>query len=269
MMTESGAPQREFYGIRRPGIFLISILLGITVIEYIFVYMDVRFGIILALFLTIAIYVAVSIPKTESNVTKAAESLALVPLYVLFTSSLPWFFIEQVYLLPAVYSIILSLVFFHIYDKKIELRELGLTLEGSGKWILIGAIIAIPTGTIEYYVLRTEPAFPFFALQNLIRDFIYMLLFVSLAEELLFRGLIQRDLQNVFGDGKGLFLAAYLFGIMHMTWRSIPELFFTFFAGYLMGYMYTKTKSLMGPISLHAVNNTVLVGILPYLLGGR
>lgn len=253
----------------KPGIYLLAILLGITVLEYVFVYMDVGIGIILALFLTVAIYLSVSIPKKESHVTKAAESLALVPLYVLFTASLPWFFIEQVYLLPAVYSIILALVFFHIYDKEIDLKDLGLTFQGSRKWIIIGALIALPTGTVEYYILRTEPAAPFFTLPTLIRDFAYMLFFVGLAEEMLFRGLIQRDLQRVFGDGKGLFLAAYLFGVMHMTWRSVPELFFTFFAGYLLGYIYTRSKNLMGPISLHAVNNTVLVGILPYLIGGR
>lgn len=251
-----------------PALFLILILLAITVVEYIFVYMNVAYGIILALLLTVLIYVAVSLPKIENDVTKAAESLALVPLYILFTSSLPWFFIEQLYLLPAVYSIILALVFFHIYDKNIELKSLGLSFAGSGKWIILCSLIAIPTGAIEYYVLKPEPAFPFFELKNLFRDIFYMFLFVALAEELLFRGLIQTNLQRVFGTRLGLFLASYLFGIMHMTWRSIPELFFTFFAAILIGYIYNKSRNLMGPIFLHGVNNTALVGVLPYMLGG-
>jgi hypothetical protein len=97
------------------------------------------------------------------------------------------------------------------------------------------------------------------------RDFVYMTLFVGLGEELLFRGIIQRDLQDIFGKHTGLIIASYLFGIMHLTWRSVPELFFAFLAGMLLGYIYNRTNSLIGPIFLHGVNNTVLVGVLPYL----
>ena len=246
--------------------FLILILIAITVVEYIFVYTNVAYGIVLALVLVVAIYVAVSLPGEENPVTRAAESLALVPLYILFTSSLPWFFIDQEYLLPAAYSIVLALVFFHVYDKDIDLRGIGLTFSGAWKWILICSLIAIPTGTIEYYVLKPEPALPSFEVKYLLRDFFYMLVFVGVAEELLFRGLIQTDLQRVFGMRNGLLLTSYLFGVMHMTWRSSAELLFTFFAALLIGYIYNRSKNLMGPIFLHGVNNTVLVGILPYVL---
>jgi membrane protease YdiL (CAAX protease family) len=215
--------------------FLIFILGAITLVEYIFAYQNVAYGIVLALALVVLIYFAVSLPERENDVTRAAESLALVPLYILFTSSLPWFFVEQVYLLPAVYSIVLALVLLHMYDKQITPESLGLTFRGSFRWIVLCSILAIPTGTIEYLVLRPEPAAPSFELTNLLRDFVYMLLFVGLAEEILFRGLIQRDLQRVFVPWKGLFLASYLFGVMHMTWRSVAELLFTFFAVLLMG----------------------------------
>lgn len=48
-----------------------------------------------------------------------------------------------------------------------------------------------------------------------------MVLFVGLAEELLFRGIIQTDLQRIFGKLPGLLSASYLFGIMHLTWRLL------------------------------------------------
>lgn len=194
-------------------LFIILIFVAIAVLEYIFVYMNVAYGIILALFLTILIYVVVSIPRFETDVTRAAESLALIPLYVLFTASLPWFFIKQAYILPAVYSIILSLCFVHIYEKRIDLKDVGLTTTNWRKWLIIGSIIGIPTGIIEYLVLLPEPAFPAFQL----RDYVYMILFVGLAEELLFRGIIQTDLQRIFGKLPGLLSASYLFGIMHLT----------------------------------------------------
>lgn len=245
-------------------LFVVSIFAAITVLEYIFVYMNVAYGIILALFLTIFIYVVVSIPRFETDVMRAAESLALIPLYVLFTSSLPWFFIKQEYILPAVYSIILSLCFLHLYEKKINPKDVGLTTKSWPKWLLIGSVIGIPAGIMEYLVLLPAPAFPELQLRYLLRDYMYMVLFVGLAEELLFRGIIQTDLQRIFGRLPGLLSASYLFGIMHLTWRSAPELIFTFWAGYLLGYIYNRTNSLTAPIFLHGVNNVMLVAVLPY-----
>ena len=92
-----------------------------------------------------------------------------------------------------------------------------------------------------------------------------MLLFVGFGEELLFRGLIQVDLMKVFGSVWGLVLASAMFAVMHLTWRSIPELFFVFAAGLVLGYFYWKTRSLTLPIIIHAANNVMLVAVLPYL----
>jgi hypothetical protein len=247
-------------------ISILLILAAITGLEYVFVYIDPGDGIIIALFLTLTIYVLVSIPEKEDLLTRSAESLALIPLYVLFTSSLPWFFVNQVYLLPAVYSIILALCLWHIYEKKISSVQLGLVSRRFFFYTFVGALVGIFTGSIEYAILKPSAALPTFQLKYLLRDWAYMTFFVGLGEEVLFRGIIQTDLQNLLGKQKGLLLAAYLFGIMHLTWRSVPELLFAFLSGYLLGYIFNKTGSLIMPISLHGINNTMLVGILPYLV---
>lgn len=247
-------------------LFILGIMIAITVVEYIFVYTNVGYGIILALFVIIGIYLLAAVPEKENEVTLAAESLALVPMYVLFTASLPWFFIRQSYLLPGVYSIIIGLCFWHIYEKKTDLSVLGLTRKNFLKYALIGALIGIPTGTIEYFVLKPAPAFPSFEMLYFFRDFAYMTFFVGLGEEVLFRAIIQRDLIDAFGARSGLLMQSYLFGIMHLTWRSPMELAFATFAGYLLGYFYYKTGNLTGPIVLHGVNNTMLVAVWPYLL---
>jgi membrane protease YdiL (CAAX protease family) len=54
--------------------------------------------------------------------------------------------------------------------------------------------------------------------------------------------------------------------VMHLTWRSIPELFFVFLASLILGYIYHKTKSLVGPIMMHGTGNVILVAIMPYLI---
>lgn len=50
--------------------------------------------------------------------------------------------------------------------------------------------------------------------------------------ELLFRGVIQRDLIHAFGPAAGLVLASSVFCAMHIVGRSISEPALVFFHGY-------------------------------------
>lgn len=245
--------------------FILLIFAGIMLSQYIFAYSNVGYGILFSLLITLVIYIKISITKFSSELTKCAESLALIPLYVLLTSSLPWFFIEQQLLLPMVYSLILGLCFWHMYEHNIDLKKVGLIKHNMLGYAFLGAIIAIPLGIIEYRILFPSPASPSFELTYFARDIVYMTLFVAFGEELLFRGIIMNDLKHLFGWKSALIGQAFLFGVMHITWRSIPELGFAFMAGTTLGYMYHRTGSLMGPIAMHSMNNIILVGVLPYL----
>ena len=247
-------------------LFIIAIVLAITLCEYVFTYQNVAYGIVLALGLALLIYLIVSVLHLDERITKCAESLSLIPLYILFTSSLPWFFINQQYLLPTVYSCILGLCLWHIYQKNLSLKELfGFSKEKLLKYSLIGLAIGAPLGVVEYLVLHPSPAFPTFEVKYLLRDVVYMFLFVGVAEELLFRGLIQRDLTEAFGWKWALFGTSVIFAVMHLTWRSIPELGFVFIAGLILGALYLKTRSLVAPIVAHGVNNVMLVAVVPYI----
>ena len=134
------------------------------------------------------------------------------------------------------------------------------------KYALIGILLGIPLGTTEYFIITPAAAFPTFEIKYLMRDLVYMVAFVGLGEELLFRGLLQRDLINVFGWKQGIVLASLVFAVMHLTWRSVPELVFVFFASLVFGYLYYKTKSLVAPIVVHGIGNVMLVAVMPYLL---
>jgi len=247
-------------------VFIAIICVTIAACEYVFAYQNVAYGIVIALALAILIYFMLSVLRLDRRIASCGESLALIPLYILFTSSLPWFFINQQYLLPAVYSCILGLCLWHVYQKKLSLRELfGFSKEKLLKYSLVGLAVGIPLGIGEYFILYPAPAFPSFEVKYLFRDMVYMFCFVGIAEELLFRGLIQRDLAGAFGWKWGLFAASVLFAVMHLTWRSVPELGFVFIAGLILGALYLKTKSLVAPIVAHGINNVILVSVLPYI----
>ncbi len=239
---------------------------GIGWCEWVFVYRDAGWGITLALFMSIAIYAAVSLWVADPRLADCLESLVLLPLYILFTSSLPWFFIDQLYLIPAVYSLVTGLALVHAYRKRIDLRPLFLVPRRrvlQSLWL--GLALGIPLGAVEYFIITPTPAFPSFGLGNLLRDLVYMVFFVGLGEELLFRGLIQRDLSRLLGWKPGLVLTGVTFGIMHLTWRSVPEVFFTTGAGLVFGYVYHRTGNLVAPVLIHGIGNVTLISVMPYL----
>lgn len=245
--------------------FVLGIILFITACEWIFAFRNVSYGIVLALALSVLIYLALSLIKFDPTTESCSEALALVPLYILFTSSLPWFFLDPQLRLPAVYVIVLVLCAWHIYLKGLDFKELGLKKDRFLLWAALGVLLALPLGFTEFFVISITPAYPEFHWKYLLRDLVYMTLFVGLGEELLFRSIIQTALKNLFGRWWGLFLAAAIFGVMHMTWRSGLEVFFTFCAGLAFGYFYEKTGSLTGPVIMHGVGNTILVAVMPYL----
>lgn len=251
----------------KPALVILAVMTAIAVSEYIFAYRNVGYGITISLVLVIALYSYLGFRTKEDGLTSCLESLSLVPLYILFTSSLPWFFIDQQYLLPAVYSSIIGLCLLHVYLRELNLKEL-INLP-DWKTIFRFFLLSIPigscTGLVEYLILKTQPAYPDFGIGYLILNLFYMIFFVGLGEEFLFRGLIQNDLSKLFGWKWGLFGTALLFSIMHLTWRSVPELFFVFIAGLIFGSLYLKTKSLALPILVHGINNTVLMAVYPYL----
>jgi membrane protease YdiL (CAAX protease family) len=248
-----------------PAAVILVIILLLVFSQYVFVYSDAGLGIVISLLMALGVYIFISVVRLKSDLVRSAESLILIPLYVLFTSSMPWFFIEQQFLLPMVYSLILGLCFWHMYEHDLDLGDVGIVRGRIAKYLVLGAIIAIPTGVIEYLILTPEPAFPSFQLKNFAIDIVYMTFFVGLGEEILFRGIIMNDLKRLFDWRVAVIAQGVIFGVMHMTWRSLPEMAFTTSAGILLGYFYHRTGSLIGPISLHAANNVILVGVLPYI----
>jgi uncharacterized protein len=253
----------------RAVVYLSVLLAAIGVVEYVFAYGNPAVSAVLALALALGMALVSALAPLRQALIRCTDSLALVPVYILLTASIPWFFFHQQLWTPAVYSLVLALCLWHIQARRLSFSRLaGLHLTWRQLWrpLLLGAAIGTPTGFLEYLVLQVPAPSPTFAWPYLLRDTLYMVVFVGLGEELLFRGLIQTDLSRALGRHWGLLLGSVLFMVMHLTWRSVPELVFVFFAGGLMGYLYLRTGNLAASISMHAVNNIMLVSICPYLV---
>lgn len=83
--------------------------------------------------------------------------------------------------------------------------------------------------------------------------------FVPIAEELLFRGIVQGELRQAFSEKAAIFLQAALFGLFHM---NLIQSVYAFFPALAFGFLYALSRSIAVPILLHMLFN-LLGGILP------
>jgi len=83
-----------------------------------------------------------------------------------------------------------------------------------------------------------------------------LIVFVPLAEELFYRGMVQPVLQRWLGGWKGLGVTALFFAAAHVrAERNLHLLLPLFVLGAALGYLYNRTRSLAAPITLHALYN--------------
>lgn len=118
-------------------------------------------------------------------------------------------------------------------------------------------------GKIEYNIITVESLIPVPTLQNILIFAVIMIVFTGLAEELLFRSIVQTRLEQITGSRAGLMTASLLFGAMHSGYGTIYEIMFTFSAGFLIGYLFQKTRSLTFIALTHGLINVFLFGLIP------
>lgn len=88
---------------------------------------------------------------------------------------------------------------------------------------------------------------------------------VPIAEELLFRGIIQGELSAVMSPWLAVFIQAVLFSAFHM--QAVQSLY-VFLPGLAMGLAYLASRSIWIPILMHMVFNFLGSGALIELTGG-
>jgi membrane protease YdiL (CAAX protease family) len=128
--------------------------------------------------------------------------------------------------------------------------------------IVLGLLIAEG----EYLIIRTNGLIPDLSTFNLLMLSIVMIFFVGLVEEIIFRSILQNRLQMMFGNWAGLIFTSVLFGLMHSGYGSIYEVIYASLVGFLIGYLFYRTRSLPFVAMLHGFINIFLFGVIPLLI---
>ena len=148
------------------------------------------------------------------------------------------------------------LYLFMRFVEKRKFKELGLKIKDRGFDLLAGVIIGLIVMATGFFLLIVLNEIN---VQNFNLDLEEILLSigvfmaVSISEELLCRGYIQRNLMYSFNNYIALIISSLLFALAHsfnpnLSWIALAGLFG---AGILLGLSYIYTKNLWFPISLH------------------
>jgi len=86
-------------------------------------------------------------------------------------------------------------------------------------------------------------------------------LLIPVIEEIIFRGIIMGEFLSTMKPDIAVFLAAFVFGTMHM---QPVQIVYAFVCGLILGYVYLYSGSLLMSIGLHILFN-LLGGILPVI----
>jgi len=151
--------------------------------------------------------------------------------------------------------ILMPLLYWLLYNKleKREITELG--RKGFMKDMLAGLLLS--AGTISFVLLilallgyyKIESFHP---QMSLIPLFIVIISLVFV-EELLFRGIIYRIVEDSLGTNLSLIISGLLFGLFHITNESmnIQSFIAVMIGGMMVGIMFTYTKRLWMPLFFH------------------
>ena len=213
------------------------------------------------------IVIIVAIEVLNGERVELLEALALVSLLRVVNLSFTIVPTVTLYWLLVIYGVMLIAIISVVAHRKLSRHDLGLT-GGRALAVLLpfGALIGVALALIEYRILANPALIPSFSVIGLIELSVVMIFIVTLVEELIFRALLQSELVVRSGPIAGIIITSVIFGAMQSGFANYYELLFAFVVGIVFGVAFYKTKSLPFVVTMHAVNNIVLFGVLPFLL---
>jgi len=169
------------------------------------------------------------------------------------------------------------IVYFVVYKYKENLEALGLKLSSSFKNILSGitgyifmlpllfTVLAVSVWLLNIigYTPPPQPVFEVFMKESRSRVLLFLTIFVSvfgpIIEEMFFRGFMYSAIKKRFGVLIGMILSASIFSVLH---TNIVGFLPIMVLGMFLAYLYEKTGSLVAPMVVHIIHNSVIIAFV-------
>jgi len=168
---------------------------------------------------------------------------------------------------PLIYLIVLTM----IVIEKTNVVAFGFKSQNIGKSLLSGLIFYLVFAgsmlSIQYslvYAFTGHATVESFDILFFLLAMPFHTLCVGISEEGLFRGYMQTHLEKVSTVGKAVLIQAVLFGIWHFVWNLYPlnvwgmteYVLSSLFWGLVVGYFYSKARSLVPVVLIHGLWNS-------------
>ena len=165
--------------------------------------------------------------------------LSIAPLIRILSLSIPLQGVagQYVYLITGIPFLIAIIVTarmagFHMSDLYLSQKNHQKSRHG-WKVQLAVALIGIPLGLMEYFILRPEPIIPQLTPGAVVTASVILIIFTGFTEELTFRGVMKRATDDLFGVRISVIYVSLVFAVLHITHLSALDVFFVFGVGLL------------------------------------
>lgn len=253
----------EFKINKKDFIYLIGYLVAIVVAEVFTSYYSRGMGLVLEVSIIFALLVHSSLIESY-NYSNLLRAMMILPLIRIIGLSLPIMGIPALYWYPIISIPLFAAAFVLMRDQKLTRKKVGLVWGNVPVQILI-ALSGLLLGFIEFFILKPQPLIPSLTLVPFLTASIILLISTGFAEELVFRGILQRNAENLYGNLFGLVYASLLFTSLHVGWHSFIDLAFVMGVALFYGYAFQKTRSLFGITLSHGLSNSVLFLVMPFI----
>ncbi|MBU1912701.1 MAG: CPBP family intramembrane metalloprotease [Candidatus Omnitrophica bacterium] len=116
------------------------------------------------------------------------------------------------------------------------------------------------------YKFQAQPVFDMFLEEKRSNVILFLTIFVSILgpiiEEIFFRGFLYSAVRKRFGVLSGVLLSAALFSMLHTNIAGFAPIMIL---GILMAFLYETTGSLIAPMAVHILHNSIIVGFVFFI----
>ena len=141
---------------------------------------------------------------------------------------------------------------------------LGLRLR-SWPWQCLVACSGIPLGAVGFMVEHPRALIPALDWRDLVVGAMILTVFVGFTEELIFRGLLQQVMIDVFGPA-GLLWSTVIYTSLYVSSLSWSYVLFIGLVSLFFGWCVQRTGSLWGVVAAHSALAVGMVCVWPFLL---
>ena len=239
-------------------------LIALTAAEVLTVYLQIMAGIIChgILLVVFVVQAALAPDRAQRNLFMA---LCLAPLIRILSLSMPLAPIPQIYWYLLIYGPLLAATVIVMLNTGLFPRDVGLVSNGWPLQVVLGIVIGLGLGVLEYLILRPVPLASSFTLLGVLGPALILILTTGFVEELIFRGVMQTLSDRVMGLWSVLYVSL-IFAVLHLGHYSIIDVAFVFLVALLFTAMVKKSGSLVGVTLAHGIANGMLYCVMPFIL---